>query len=1072
MAKPAKGSTSKGSSKGKAIGKTRANITTTSRKQPKPDMDMDALDKEQKRILHRRGRFDQMENYSAHEVDQVDADDDEDLDEDEAFNESDEERFGDHFVKKSGVKSQKYRNGKPVVEDDEEANDDDLLNEDVVVKDGKRKRGPVVDRADEEEEDEDEDEEEDEEDGEMMDISDLLGGGPSKAAPVNPSYSLKRTSSDPADPSNILLSKHNYDEDSDAESIYEDEADGHDGENDRLESFVSKLDGPSIKKRRTILPEATEAYTENEYNLPARSKAVSSGSAKLDLQDLVGTISAESSFTNLRKQLGDMGDKAATSTSIGGLRSAGVESAPLPTRIQDRIGRKAAFEETKKEVSKWTEIIKKNREADQLDFTTFEKKITQVATSSSLVSQFKAETTMEQEIAQILQESALDEKKQMELEDLEMNKISHEEVLARRNELAKLRSLAFYAEQKQKKIAKIKSKTYRKIHRKDAERKAAKEGGALSLEELKDLDPDAARDEAEKLHSDRIKERMTLKHKSTGKWARKMLSRNDQDDETRQALMNQLNKSHDLTRKIAGLDSDQDSDDLNDDSNDNDDETGATTSKQAISQLESLEAEIDADQEDSAVPTKGLFAMKFMQRGLEKQMQKSREMLEKAKDAFADEDNSDDSDSAKPIKSKLKTQIGNVGRMVFGDNEDDSEQGGDSEDEGVDSLKVSSAQFSMKVSNPISISTKSSGSKTFAVSESVNGAAETLKIKNAKFADAEMPVSSKSAKKSAKSTTPKSNASEKVVEIASEQPQYGAESMDDDTNPWLADSVATSKKSTKLNLTHSDKAIDKMNKVKRQQKSSDSMGDVNVSLNLDGVRKLETVKAQPAASKSAAPQPALSSASEPSVEPEYGPVAPRKVQQSISYDSDADSDEEAHFEKVSKNFVHATDISSLSQRELMQIAFANDNVANDFEEEKSKITASDAPKVVDETLPGWGNWAGDGMKVKKNVFVKVVKTGDTVEASKRKDAKLKDVIINERRMKKANKYLANDLPFGFESREQYEQAIRMPLGVEWNTTSSHSKLVAPKVVTRMGTIINPLKLKGNGSASSKKKSKK
>ncbi|KAJ3220880.1 hypothetical protein HDU81_011128 [Chytriomyces hyalinus] len=1035
-------------------------------------MDMDALDKEQKRILHRRGRFDQMENYSAHEVDQVDADDDEDLDEDEAFNESDEERFVDHFVKKN-VKSQKYRNGKPVVEENEEADDDDLLNEDVVVKDGKRKRGPVVDRADEDEEDEEDDEDEDDEDGEMMDISDLLGGGPSKAAPVNPSYSLKRASADPSDPSNILLSKHNYDEDSGAESIYEDEADGHDGENDRLESFVSKLDGPSIKKRRTILPEATEAYTENEYNLPARSKAVSSGSAKLDLQDLVGTISAEASFTNLRKQLGDMGEKAATSTSIGGLRSAGVESAPLPTRIQDRIGRKAAFEETKKEVSKWTEIIKKNREADQLDFTTFEKKITQVATSSSLVSQFKAETTMEQEIAQILQESALDEKKQMELEDLEMNKISHEEVLARRNELAKLRSLAFYAEQKQKKIAKIKSKTYRKIHRKDAERKAAKEGGALSLEELKDLDPDAARSEAEKLHSDRIKERMTLKHKSTGKWARKMLSRNDQDDETRQALMNQLNKSHDLTRKIAGLDSDQDSDDLNDDSHDDDDETGATTNKQAISQLESLEAEIDADQDDSAVPAKGLFAMKFMQRGLEKQMQKSREMLEKAKQAFADEDNSDDSDSAKqPVKSKLKAQIGKVGRMVFGDNEDDSEQGGgDSEDEAVDSLKVSSAQFSMKVSNPISISAKSGGSKTFAVSESI-GATETLKIKNAKFADAETPIPAKSAKKSAKPTTPKSNVSENVaVETASEQPQYGTESMDDESNPWLADSVATSKKSTKLNLTHSDKAIDKMNKVKQKQKTSDSMGDANVSLNLDGVRKLETVKTQPVKAKSAAAtQPVV--ASEPSVEREYGPIAPTKVRPTISYDSDADSDEEAHFEKVSKNFVHATDISSLSQRELMQIAFANDNVANDFEEEKSKTMASDAPKVVDETLPGWGNWAGDGMKVKKNVFVKVVKTGDTVEASKRKDAKLKDVIINERRMKKANKYLANDLPFGFESREQYEQAIRMPLGVEWNTTSSHSKLVAPKVVTRMGTIINPLKLKGNGSASSKKKSKK
>ncbi|KAJ3060864.1 hypothetical protein HDU99_005753, partial [Rhizoclosmatium hyalinum] len=71
----------------------------------------------------------------------------------------------------------------------------------------------------------------------------------------------------------------------------------------------------------------------------------------------------------------------------------------------------------------------------------------------------------------------------------------------------------------------------------------------------------------------------------------------------------------------------------------------------------------------------------------------------------------------------------------------------------------------------------------------------------------------------------------------------------------------------------------------------------------------------------------------------------------------------------------------------------------------------------------------------------------------------------------STKYLAKDLPFGYESREQYEQAIRMPLGVEWNTSASHAKLTAPKVVTKMGTIINPLRLAAANTGQKKRSEK-
>ena len=57
----------------------------------------------------------------------------------------------------------------------------------------------------------------------------------------------------------------------------------------------------------------------------------------------------------------------------------------------------------------------------------------------------------------------------------------------------------FYKEQKQKKIAKIKSKTYRKVHKKDKSR------DDLSIEELSKLDPELAQEKVLKLQADRIK---------------------------------------------------------------------------------------------------------------------------------------------------------------------------------------------------------------------------------------------------------------------------------------------------------------------------------------------------------------------------------------------------------------------------------------------------------------------------------------------------------------------------------------------------------------------------------------
>lgn len=48
------------------------------------------------------------------------------------------------------------------------------------------------------------------------------------------------------------------------------------------------------------------------------------------------------------------------------------------------------------------------------------------------------------------------------------------------------------------------------------------------------------------------------------------------------------------------------------------------------------------------------------------------------------------------------------------------------------------------------------------------------------------------------------------------------------------------------------------------------------------------------------------------------------------------------------------------------------------------------------------------------------------------------------------------MPFPFESPEQFESCIRTPIGNTWNTQRTVQKLTAPKVITQMGAVIEPI----------------
>lgn len=130
----------------------------------------------------------------------------------------------------------------------------------------------------------------------------------------------------------------------------------------------------------------------------------------------------------------------------------------------------------------------------------------------------------------------------------------------------------------------------------------------------------------------------------------------------------------------------------------------------------------------------------------------------------------------------------------------------------------------------------------------------------------------------------------------------------------------------------------------------------------------------------------------------------------------------------------------------------------EFDKEKLAVIDADLPKQIDTTLPGWGAWAGPGVKPSKKRRHQHVTNIPGVAATERKDRNLSRVIISERKDKRfAAKYLTDSIPHPYKTRQQYEAAMSIPLGAEWNTQSQHRRMTKPTVSVRQGVVIKPLK---------------
>jgi U3 small nucleolar RNA-associated protein 14 len=257
------------------------------------------------------------------------------------------------------------------------------------------------------------------------------------------------------------------------------------------------------------------------------------------------------------------------------------------------------------------------------------------------------------------------------------------DVAARQAELRQQRDLMYRAERKAKRVAKIKSKAYRRIHRKLKGKQGANGLDGLSLEDLAEMDKldggDRVAEQTARMEVERARERATLKHSSKGgRWSRTDIGGLEGlDAERNSAVRDMAARNEQLRRRIAGLGDDDasgdefDSGSSGDENEDDADRDVDDIRRDAMDELKSLEAKERA-LAANAPKLKGVVGMKFMQDAIkrgERQAQLQAEELQGKLERIGQQaerglDGGSDAED-EPLAMSEQVQ-GNLGRLVFG----------------------------------------------------------------------------------------------------------------------------------------------------------------------------------------------------------------------------------------------------------------------------------------------------------------------------------------------------------------------------------------------------------------------
>ncbi|GAA5943759.1 hypothetical protein JCM3775_000944 [Rhodotorula graminis] len=922
--------------------------------------------------------------------------------------------------------------------------------------------------------DEDEIDYDDEEGEGWMDLTEMLDAG---------GYASQ---GDDDDESQSGSDAEEEDEDEDMSSAADDDDDDDDeaGALDKLDSFVEGLDSKkrkargdggdddgddgNKKKKRVVLAERTEAYPEGEF------VAVKNDNGKVDLDDLLAsfTDSKNPRLAGLKKSLKTLAPSSSSATAAAAaaakvtttnshLKGSGPLAAPLPGRLQDKVDREAAYDQTKDETDKWNETVRRMKgqsglgaegarhERLTLPLMGGEGDVRRDPNAQEWSAKFQPTNDLEASVQSLLSTAQMSQADLQQQEKAALATLDPADLAARQADLRRQRDLMYRAERKAKRVAKIKSKAYRRIHRKQRERDGAGGGAHLSLADLAELDAidggSRVDEERTRLELQRAKERVTLKHSGKGgRWARKVDGLDGLDEERNAAIRDMVTRRDELRKKIAGVGSgDDERDEFASSDEDEDDDSMASggegegddveaVRRRAFDELAALDAK-EAALKAGDPKLKGVMNMKFMRDAMsradrdvqreEDELRQRLEQLDDMRDGAAngggEEEDEDEGGGAAPVSMSEQVD-GNLGRMVFG---------------------PTSAAAKLASAQPATASSSSTSGPTLS-------SATTTKLSG--------PVT-------VGSTTTTSRTARVRPSLSNPGASSTAAADDDDaaeSNPWLALASADSGAvlSRKLNKAghgkdHSSLAKSTAKADRARAKQADAReaerDDARVELDLGAEAALA---ASAGAGRAGTGGKRGKQAARKGDRPQVGGALAVPAQR-MDGDATDSSDEELDEEEMQAQ--RGKGPAAFRQRELVKEAFANDDVVADFAEEKRKEIERDAPREEDNTLPGWGAWAGKGAKKQKNARKFVTKVAG-VDAAKRKDAQLGHVIISEKKDKKVAKYMLKDLPFPYTSAAQHEHKLATPLGPEWSTSTILRDQTIPAVLVKPGVTIRPV----------------
>ncbi len=457
-------------------------------------------------------------------------------------------------------------------------------------------------------------------------------------------------SGEDADPSEDAASTLSFSEDEDSKVNHA-----------RLKSFVQDLEEHeplNAPLKRSRPPVAVGEPS--DYGLAS--------SQKLTVADLLGSVTDP----RLRESLKMLHHSEQNGSKVLTKGIPGKLEPPLPKRQQDRLDREAAYEKSKETLSRWIDTVKQNRRAEHISFPlTNPDALAALGTNRLLpVSELEALTPLESAIQSIMRESGLasnkgqsPESKLQSFEELEERKMPVEEVQMRRAELRRARDLMFREELRARRIKKIKSKAYRRVHRKERDKHAQEERAALIAAGALD-----SADECERQNRRRAEERMGARHKES-RWAKgmKTAGRTIWDEDARLGVNELARKDDELRKRIEGKDSSR-PDELVVDSSDQDssdnlsvdelDEHEGLKLKQKLANMEAADRTNVADSRLNSMP--------FMRKAESARRAVNQAEIEETRRILAAENGeSEDQDSDLPDRGgRLKFGLGQQGKSV------------------------------------------------------------------------------------------------------------------------------------------------------------------------------------------------------------------------------------------------------------------------------------------------------------------------------------------------------------------------------------------------------------------------